>query len=90
MFPWIEKELKENVEALPAIPATSNYGRPTQAMAYTVLAKLYINAEEWIGKEMWQETVDVCAKVRKLGMTLESDYLPISKLITRIQRRTLW
>ena len=43
-------------------------------MAYTVLAKLYINAEEWIGKEMWQETVDVCAKVRKLGMTLESDY----------------
>lgn len=74
LFPWIEKELKENVEALPAIPATSNYGRPTQAMAYTVLAKLYINAEEWIGKEMWQETVDVCAKVRKLGMTLESDY----------------
>lgn len=35
---------------------------------------LFINAKEWIGEEMWQETVEACEKVREPGMSLESDY----------------
>lgn len=47
----------------------------TQAMAYTMLSKLYLNAKEWIGKEMWRETSDACDKVIGFGkLSLEPDY----------------
>ncbi len=74
IFNFVEKELLENLDELPDKFTTESYGRPTKAMAYTSLAKLYINAKEWVGKEMWQECIDVCRKVRGLGLELEPDY----------------
>ena len=60
---------------LDEVPAANNYGRVTQAMAYTMLSKLYLNAKEWIGKEMWRETSDACDKVIGFGkLSLEPDY----------------
>lgn len=89
VFDFVEKELKENAGLLPEIPNTSNYGRPTQAMAYTVLAKLYINAKEWIGREMWQETIDACEKVRGLGMQLEPNYFDNFKVNNENSRENI-
>jgi starch-binding outer membrane protein, SusD/RagB family len=75
VFDFIESEINENVSLLDDIPTSSNYGRVTKAMAYTMQAKLYINAEEWIGKSMWQETIDACDNVIKMGgLIIEPDY----------------
>ena len=63
LFEFIESEIKGNIDLLDEVPAANNYGRVTQAMAYTMLSKLYLNAKEWIGKEMWRETSDACDKV---------------------------
>ena len=49
LFDFIESEIKENVDFLEEVPSASNYGRVTQAMAYTMLSKLYLNAKEWRG-----------------------------------------
>ena len=48
LFSFIEKSIKDNLPLLDAEPSTSTYGRVTQDVAYTLLAKLYLNAEEWL------------------------------------------
>lgn len=63
LFDFIESEIKGNVDLLDDVPTSSNYGRVTKAMAYTMLSKLYLNAKEWTGKEMWQEASDACDKI---------------------------
>jgi hypothetical protein len=75
LFAFIEKELKDNVDALDANPTSANYGRVTQSMVYTTLAKMYLNALEWIGTAKWQEASDACDKVlTPVKYTLSTDY----------------
>ena len=75
VFNFIESEINENVSFLDEVPTSKNYGRVTQAMAYTMLAKLYLNAKEWIGNDMWKETSEACDKVINFNkLSLESDY----------------
>ena len=75
LFTFIEKETTDNVGLLQTAPNAGNYGRATQALAYTILAKLYLNASEWIGEAMWQKAIDACDKVINFGtLSLESDY----------------
>lgn len=75
MFSFIEKEITDNIELLDEVPSLSNYGRVTQGMAYTLLAKLYLNAEEWIGEAMWDEAEKACYKVISGGhYTIADDY----------------
>jgi starch-binding outer membrane protein, SusD/RagB family len=63
VFDYIENEILTNVDKLQAQPGPSFYGRVTQGMAYTLLAKLYLNANEWIGENKFQLAVDACDKV---------------------------
>ena len=75
VFDFIVSEINGNIDLLEDSPTSSNYGRITKAMANTILAKLYINAEEWIGTEMWDEVIDVCDKIINYGtLSLETDY----------------
>lgn len=75
VFEFIEKEIKDNVEMLDPYPNASNYGRCTQAMAYTMLAKLYLNAGEWAGEPMWQQAIDAANEVINMNhFTLAEDY----------------
>ena len=75
VYDFIEKEFKDNVDLLPQHQTPSNIGRPTQAMAYTCLAKLYLNAKEWAESERWQECVDACDKIINMNaFELENDY----------------
>ena len=65
----------DNVGLLQDVPTASNYGRVTKAMAYTTLAKLYINAQEWIGEAKWDETIAACDQVIGFGqLEIEPDY----------------
>jgi starch-binding outer membrane protein, SusD/RagB family len=75
IFSYIEKTITDNVDKLQAQPDPKYYGRVTQGMAYTLLAKLYLNAKEWIGEDKYQQSVDACDKVIALNAyQIEDDY----------------
>jgi hypothetical protein len=75
VYDYIENEILANIDKLQIEPTSSYYGRVTQGMAYTLLAKLYLNAQEWIGEDRLQMCVDACDKVISSGSyTIEDDY----------------
>lgn len=70
LFKWLtEEEIPAFADQLPASP--DNY-RAGQGLAYTILAKLYLNAGIYTGTTMYRECAEACQKVLSLGYTLES------------------
>jgi len=69
VFNFVESELKE---VLPSLPSGIIYGRFTQNVANTLLARLYLNAEVYTGQARWQDCLNACEKVQ--GYTLEGTY----------------
>lgn len=75
VFDFVEKEIKDNADKLDPFGTPQNYGRATQAMAYTMLAKLYLNAEAWVGVSKWDEAIAAADEVTALNhYSLSSDY----------------
>lgn len=75
VFAAIEKDILDNIDKLQSSPTPNYYGRVTQGMAYTLLAKLYLNAQEWIGEDKYQQSADACDKVIAAGgYQIENDY----------------
>jgi len=64
VFSFIESELKA---ALPNLKA-ANYGKPTKSFAYTLLAKLYLNAGVYTGTPNWAGASAYCDSVTKTGL----------------------
>ena len=67
MYTWMEQELKDNMANLIDSPSTSTYGRVTKDVAKFLLAKLYINAQVYIGTAKWQEAGDICKEIMESG-----------------------
>lgn len=73
LFSFLETELKEIETQL--IGAKQNvYGRADQAAAQMLLAKLYLNAETFIGTARYDEAAEYSQKVIDAGYSLEEDY----------------
>ncbi|MEK7718223.1 MAG: RagB/SusD family nutrient uptake outer membrane protein [Bacteroidota bacterium] len=72
MFTYIETELKA-IETLLGTPKFE-YGRADQAAAWTLLAKLYLNAKTYIGQDKNAECVTYCTKVIAAGYSLNTKY----------------
>lgn len=73
LFDYIEKELKE-IEPQLAAPRTNEYGRADQAAAWTLLAKLYLNAKVYVNRDAFTQCADYCRKVIDAGYALEPKY----------------
>ena len=69
VYAFVESELND---VMPYLPTGVQYGRFTQNVAYTLLARLYLNAEVYTGTPQWQKCIDACEKVK--GYQLTSDY----------------
>lgn len=69
VYSFIETEIKE---VMPYLSEAKAYGRLTQDVANTLLARLYINAETYIGEAKWQACLDACDKVK--NYSLEPNY----------------
>jgi hypothetical protein len=80
VFAFVESELLDIMDKL---PESIIYGRFTRNVGYTLLARLYLNAEVFTtvvnetgivtpGTPRWQDCIDACDKVT--GYALESDY----------------
>lgn len=67
VFNFIVKEIEDNVALLSTRNDVSTYGTFNQWAAYTLLAKMYLNAEVYTGTAQWQKAVDAAEKVISSG-----------------------
>ncbi len=75
IYDFILQEITDNIDNLQDQPTSEYYGRVTKGMAYTLLAKMYLNAEEWVGEDRYQEAIDACDQVIALGAyAIADDY----------------
>lgn len=73
LFLYIEKELKE-IEDLMLDPDQAEYARASKAAAWTLLAKMYLNAEVYTGTPRYNDCITYCNKVINAGYTLQPKY----------------
>ena len=69
VFTFVEQEL---TTVIPLLSEGVLYGRFTQNVANTLLARLYLNSEAFVGVPRWQDCINVCERID--GYTLEPDY----------------
>ena len=67
IYAFIEKEILDNIDYLQTDPTPEYYGRITRGAANAILAKLYLNAEKWIGTAKWKEAEDACSEIITSG-----------------------
>ncbi len=74
LFTFIESELNA---ALPSLKAatTNEYGRLDKAVAQMILAKMYLNAEVYIGTPKYTECMAQCQTIISGGHSLNTNYL---------------
>lgn len=73
LFNFIESELKA-IDGELAAPRTNEYARADKAAAWMLLAKLYLNAEVYIGQAKYNECLENCEKILAAGYQLEPTY----------------
>jgi hypothetical protein len=75
LFNYIESELK-SVDSSLVAPKQNEYGRADQAAAWALLARLYLNAEVYLGagKGRYSDAITYASKVIGAGYTLMPHY----------------
>ena len=73
IFSYIESELNSTVNDM-LDKANCPYGRASQGAAYTLLAKLYLNAEVYTNTSKYTECISACQQAIAQGYSLEDDY----------------
>lgn len=77
VFNFIETEVKAALPDLNPAVGVSTYGRPNKYAAYALLAKMYLNAEVYIGTARYNDAVAMCdAIITATGSpySIETDY----------------
>ncbi len=76
VYDYIIKELNEIKDILRSDVSISSYGKFTKGSAYTLLAKMYLNAEAWgVDTNKWQDVVDACDVVMGLDYIIEPAWI---------------
>ncbi|WP_457616594.1 RagB/SusD family nutrient uptake outer membrane protein [Lutibacter sp.] len=73
LFNYVESELLD-IEGGLLAPKTNEYARADQAAAWTLLAKLYLNAEVYTGSPRYNDCITYSSKVINAGYGLEPSY----------------
>lgn len=73
IFKYIEDELVA-VDADLLANNEAEYGHATKAAAWTLLARLYLNAKVYINTDRYTDCITNCKKVIGAGYSLETDY----------------
>jgi len=73
LYGFVESELLD-IQSQLKDPGANEYGRADKAAAWTLLAKLYLNAEVYIGTPKYTECITYASKVINAGYSLEPEY----------------
>jgi hypothetical protein len=71
LYKFVIDELNAIKDVLRSEVNSSSYSKFTRGVAYTLLAKMYLNAEVWTGTPNWQGVIDACDEVMKLDYIIE-------------------
>jgi len=76
VYDFVLSELNAIKDVIRSDVSASSYGKYTKGAVYTMLAKMYLNAEVWnpAGGPKWQEAADACDVVMGLGYSLEPNW----------------
>jgi hypothetical protein len=67
VFNFVLDELTNSIPTLNNTVDMTTYARFNRYAALTLLAKLYLNAEVYVGEPMWEETIEVCDSIINSG-----------------------
>lgn len=67
VYEFIVKELTDNIPLLSKENNTATYGKFNKWAAFTLLAKMYLNAGVYTGTPQWEKCVSACDSVIKSG-----------------------
>ncbi|HEY8955965.1 RagB/SusD family nutrient uptake outer membrane protein [Chitinophaga sp.] len=67
VYEFIVKELTDNIPLLSKENNTATYGKFNKWAAFTLLAKMYLNAEVYTGTPQWEKCISACDSVIKSG-----------------------
>lgn len=73
LFKYVESELIAAAEDMKA-PKSNLYGRADQAAAWSLLARIYLNAEVYTGTGRYSDVITYADKVIAAGYSLNSNY----------------
>ena len=73
LFEFVESELLA-IESDLIAPRANEYGRADRAVAWMILAKIYLNANVYIGQDKNTESLTYSNKIISAGYALASDY----------------
>lgn len=73
LFSFIETELAE-IEPMMVAPRQNEYGRADQAALWMLQAKLFLNAEVYIGQPRYNDALTALNKVLSAGYGIEENY----------------
>jgi hypothetical protein len=74
IYKFIVDELNAIIPDLRSDVGDESYGKMTQGAARTLLAKMYLNAEEWVGTANWNGVIEQCDQIMELNYVLETDW----------------
>lgn len=67
VYDFVVSEITESLDALDEANDAATYGRFNKWAAYTLLAKIYLNAEVYTGTPQWQKCLEACDAVINSG-----------------------
>jgi hypothetical protein len=73
LFNYVESELKDIANSLPA-PKANEYGRADKAAAWSLLARMYLNAQVYTGTARFTDAITYSKMVIAAGYGLETNY----------------
>lgn len=73
LFNYLEKELLE-IEPIMVSARANEYGRADKAAVWSLLARLYLNAETYTGSQKYSEAITYSKKVIDAGYSLEQNH----------------
>ena len=90
LYDFVVSELNEIKDVLRADVTSESYGKFTQGVAYTLLAKMYLNAEVWTGTPNWQGVIDATDKVMSLDYIIEPNWKTNFEVNNEVSREIIF
>jgi len=74
LYKFVIDELNAIKDVVRDDVSSASYGKFTKGVAYTLMAKMYLNAEVWTGTPNWQGVINACDEVMALDYIIEPDW----------------
>lgn len=92
LFDFIEKELLDIEDGIrkAKVGYSQEYGHATDAAAWSLLSRLYLNAKVYTGEDKYTECITYSKKVIDAGFMLETEYIDMFKADNHLSKEMIF